>query len=122
MGTLEAVFDAGAAYRLTRLLTKDGILNGPRARLIAWSYGETHLPRGDHAQVRLQEVAWHRQVMDDDAPPKLAELVTCRWCVGMYVAAAVVAARRVAPGVWDPIARALTASAAAALLAGLEQS
>lgn len=52
--------------------------------------------------------------------PKAAELITCRWCAGMWVSLGVVAARRLAPRLWDPLARALAFSAGAALLAALE--
>lgn len=54
-----------AAYRATRLLVEDMILKTPREKLEGW------LEARDHA--------------------KLAHLVTCPWCVGFYVSAAVVA-------------------------------
>jgi hypothetical protein len=49
-------------------------------------------------------------------PPKLATLVTCRWCAGMWIAAGVT----LAPRAWDPVARGLALSAGAVLLARLE--
>jgi hypothetical protein len=55
-----------------------------------------------------------------DHPPRLATLVTCRWCAGVWIAGGVAAARRCAPTAWDPVARGLALAAAAVLLAGLE--
>ena len=40
-------------------------------------------------------------------PPKLARLITCRWCAGVWIAAGVVGARSLAPRAWTPVARAL---------------
>ena len=53
-------------------------------------------------------------------PPKLARLITCRWCAGVWIAGAVVAARTIAPRGWDPVAKGLALSAGAALLARFE--
>jgi hypothetical protein len=53
-------------------------------------------------------------------PPRLATLITCRWCAGMWIAAGVTAARLARPGAWDPVARGLALSASAVLLARLE--
>jgi len=55
-----------------------------------------------------------------DNPPKIARLITCRWCAGVWIAGGVVLARSVAPRMWQPIARGMALSAGAALLAGLE--
>lgn len=52
--------------------------------------------------------------------PKLARLITCRWCAGMWIAGGVVAARRIAPTRCDPAAKALALSATAVLISGLE--
>jgi hypothetical protein len=56
----------------------------------------------------------------EDDPPRLATLVTCRWCAGIWIAAGVGLARSVAPRAWSPVARALALSAGAVLLARLE--
>lgn len=104
------LIDALAAYRLTRLVTADSITEPLRAAVIASTYAEG-LDEGE---------TWDEVVMNDPRPPRLAELVTCRWCAGVWVSFGVVAARRFAPRLWDPIARALAMSAGAALIAGLE--
>jgi hypothetical protein len=62
---------------------------------------------------------WQAVAEADPDVPKLAELVTCRWCAGMWVSLGIVlVARRFRW--WPPIAQALAMSAAAALLAQLE--
>lgn len=107
--------DALATYRLTRLATADVILAAPRNAVCRWAYRN-----------RLTAVAgegpqpWADLAMDDESAPKLATLVTCRWCAGMWVAFGVVAARRLFPRAWQPVARALALSAGAALVARLE--
>lgn len=116
---LEWVTDALSAYRLTRLITADTILDGPRDALVRWSYERQG--RGDDGpSMPSVPGAWSGWAMDDDRAPKLATLATCRWCSGAYVSAAVVIARRRFPRQWAPIAEALALSAGAALLAGLE--
>lgn len=116
--------DALAAYRLTRLITKDVILDDVRNGIV----GRAYMRQLEHRRqsgmnmpvppvgLTLAEYAAH----DADAP-KLATLVICYWCSGFYVSIAVIAARRWAPGLWDPIARVLATSAVAALTAGLER-
>lgn len=114
------LLDALSAYRLTRLITADTILDGPRDALVKWSYGRRpNKPAPDLFDSRLPG-EWSTAAMDDPHAPKLATLVTCRWCSGAYVAAAVVIARRRFPRQWAPIAEALALSAGAALIAGLE--
>lgn len=53
-----------AAYRATRLLIRDEILEGPRDLLGNW--------------------------LEEHAHPKLSYLITCPWCVGAYVSAGTV--------------------------------
>jgi hypothetical protein len=83
--------DALASYRVTRLLVSDGIIDRPRDALME----------------RLR-----RRERD-----KLVELIECPWCTGFWVALGVVVARRLAPRVWDPIARVFAYSAAAGFVA-----
>jgi hypothetical protein len=65
---------------------------------------------------------WAEMAMADEADaPKLATLVTCRWCAGVWIAAGVVLARRVAPRQWAPVAEVLAVAAAGTLVAGLER-
>ncbi len=109
------LFDALSAYRLTRLITADTILDGPRDALVRWAY-----ERQGNLTPGFVPPSWSDFAMDDERAPKLATLATCRWCSGPYVAAAVVIARRRFPRQWAPIAEALALSAGAALIAGLE--
>jgi hypothetical protein len=119
VGALTAATDALAAYRLTRLVTADTIADPLRDRWVEAAYvaqgrGERNRPSPDYPG------AWAEVALTDDQPPKLAELVVCRWCAGMWVGLGVVAARRLAPRLWGPLADALALSAGAALLARLE--
>jgi hypothetical protein len=107
--------DALAVYRLTRLVTKDVITEKLREALVREAYAAKA-----GAEVELTSpigIAWADFAEHDGNAPKLATLITCRWCAGMWVALGVVAARAAAPALWDPIARALAFSAAAALTA-----
>lgn len=112
---MNALWDAMATYRLTRLVIADVVLDGPRDQLVRWAYvrAGVELPP-------MEPASWAGYAMADDDPPKLATLVTCRWCAGFWIAVLVVAARRLCPRLWAPLARALTYSAGAALLARLE--
>jgi hypothetical protein len=84
---MEFVIDTLAAARIVRLVTEDTITEPARA--------------------------W----IDEHAPEKLSDLVTCPWCMGVWVAAGVFAARRVAPRAWDPLARALALAELASAIA-----
>jgi hypothetical protein len=86
------VFDALAAYRLTRLITED---DQPFGRL------------RDHLAER------HPAAL-------ITEWVHCPWCAGMWVATGVVVARAVMPKVWSPTATVLALSATVGLLATWE--
>lgn len=81
--------DALAAYRLTRLITRDSLP------------GLAHLR--DAALDRWQGSAW-------------AELIECPWCVGFWIACAVLAIHALAPGLWPWAAAALALSAVTGLL------
>lgn len=130
MTALALLVDALAAYRLTKLATDDSITEGPRAAIVHAAYAGRPLPepyewRQDLGRFVVVTDGVHvvpaaDVVIDTDLPPKVAELVTCRWCAGMWLSAGVVAAARLAPRAWRPLARALAFSAAAALIAGLE--
>jgi hypothetical protein len=89
---LEIAVDLLATYRLTRLATADAI--------------------GEPARLAVEE----RRGEDS----KLATLVRCRWCAGMWIAGGVVLARHLVPKAWDPMSKALAFSAGAGLLAALE--
>lgn len=109
------LIDAFAGYRLTKLVTSDVITAGIRDRFIAHAYA-----RAARTDTPAEGETWTDQAMEDDRAPKPATLFTCRWCAGMWIAFGVVAARRWTPGLWSPMADALAISAAAALLANLE--
>ncbi len=85
---MSLLLDAVATYRLTRLLIEDDLLDRPRAAV-------------------FERLAGH---------PKLTELASCPWCLSVWCAFGVLAARRFAPRAWDPIARALTFSAMAGVM------
>jgi hypothetical protein len=104
--------DALATYRLTRLATADVISEPVRMAVLRRVGAE---PPDEQDDPTAQEVV---EAMKD--PPRLATLVTCRWCAGVWIAAAVTAARLVAPRAWQPVARGLALSASAVLLARFE--
>lgn len=111
--------DGLAAYRLTRLVTADVITAGRRDWFISEAYSRAGAGTHD-VLTAAEQWGWTEAAMQDDDPPKLATLVTCRFCAGVWVAAGVVLARRVIPRQWAPIADMLAIAAAAALIAGLE--
>lgn len=115
------VVDAVATYRLTRLVTADAITAGLRDQAIRNAYVAQH---GEAVAVDMEAEtphdSWTDRAMGDLEPPALAKLLTCRWCAGVWIAAGVTVARRVAPRWWGPVADAATLAAAAALLARLE--
>lgn len=106
------VVDALATYRLVRLATADVISEPVRMAVV----------RGVGAEVPDESGATTAQevVEEMDVPPKLATLVTCRWCAGVWIAAGVTGARLLSPKTWDVASRGLALSAAAVLLARLE--
>ena len=122
------LLDGLAAYRLTRLVTADALLHGPRDNLVWRAYQAQKEPRGripgvlaEEEGIKLLEPGgWSALAQIDPHAPKLATLVTCRFCAGVWVSFGVVAARRLAPKAWHPVATALAYSAVAALMAGLE--
>lgn len=111
----ELAVDLLACHRLTRLVTADVITQPLRERAIGAAYRR----QGDTGSTPA--TGWAEYAEADPEAPKLASLLVCRWCTSIYLAAAVVAARRVAPGPWGYLARALAASSAAALLAAIEE-
>jgi hypothetical protein len=81
--------DVLAVFRLVRLVVADRILDRPRS----WVTRRSLKRRG----------VW-------------AYFLTCPWCVSIWLAAGVVAARLLVPVVWAPVAVGLMCSAVAALL------
>jgi hypothetical protein len=127
----ELLADSLACHRLTRLVTADVITQPLRDRALetiwrrAGRWGEV-LKVADRCGLKVPgplPEAWVQDAMADEAlvdPPKLATLITCRWCAGAWVAAAVtvLSAARV-PG-WRWASRGLACASAAALWASLE--
>lgn len=126
----DLLVDSAAAYRLTKLVTDDVITQPLRDRLLERIYRGTDLhPDRTLLMVPIDmlpmpdlhdEGSWQDFTIRDEHPPKLATLLTCRWCAGVWIAAGVTVARRVAPRAWRPAAELLTCAAAAALLARFE--
>jgi hypothetical protein len=119
---VELITDALAVFRATRLVTSDDITAGLRDRWIEAAYvgaGRHGLAKRDLPHPH--EGKWADYALRDPDVPKLATLVVCRWCSGVYVSIGAVLLRRFAPKVWKPLSRLGALSAAAALIAGLEK-
>ncbi len=88
---LQLVVDGLAAYRLTRLLSADTLLVGPRDAIVKRAYRRRD---GHNFQLATPEPGdWSELAMADGASaPNAATLVTCRWCTGVYVAVGVTVA------------------------------
>lgn len=86
----ELVIDAIAVWRIVRFVQRDSLIEKQREQMInRWG----HL--------------------------KIIELLTCPWCLSIWVGAAVVIARAAAPRLWGKIARGLAFSAGAGVITGL---
>lgn len=112
---IDLAIDALAVYRLTKLVVDDELTIELRDAAVCFAYASdtgapSRRPESNHPG------AWAEMVTDDPDPPKLATLVTCPWCAGVWVAFAVVAARRIVPRLWAPMAKALAMSATTGLL------
>lgn len=112
---MTVLVDVLAVHRLTRLATADTLTAPVRNRLIADAYR-----RADRFDPDVN-IDWTEYAMADEDAPRLAVLLTCRWCASMWIAATVVLIRRRIPRAWSPIARLLALSTASTLVAGLEQ-
>lgn len=120
------LLDVLAVHRLTRLVTADVITRPARARIIALAYGTDEwkwpndtVPVG--ALDAMTEAEWDNRPESDDEAPKLAAFVKCRWCTSIWISLGVVAARRYAPVLWEPLAKVLAFSTVAVLVSDLEQ-
>lgn len=98
----ELVIDALAVHRLTRMVIEDRVPFG-------W------------IRSSIVRRAYARQGNNLSAQPYVAELLSCPWCVSIWVAFGVAVARRGAPRVWRPLAQVLAASSVTGLLAGWEE-
>lgn len=115
---LRLAVDALAVYRLTKLATADVIMQPVRDRLIEAAYASAGRAE-DEREVIEHEGDWQNVVVaEDPVPPKLAVLLACRWCAGIWISFGVLAVRRTRW--WPSVADALAYSSAAALLARFE--
>jgi len=112
--------DGLATFRLARLATQDRLLDRPRDALVRSRY--RHAGR-EAIERPIPEVpgAWAEHAREDDDPPMLATLATCPVCASVWLAAGVVAARRLAPRHWGPLADTLALAAIAGLLNNAER-
>jgi hypothetical protein len=95
MSPVELAILCLGTYRATRLVTDDEFPPIFKARMwVKKKFGEEH---------------W------------IAELVSCRWCAGVWVSAGMLALRHFAHAIWLPITSVLALGAVAALLYGLER-
>lgn len=96
-----------AAARLLRLIRDDAIFNAPREHFVQLQYWL----RGD---VKPEQYTWQEWAMLDRHPPKLAQLMECPWCLGVWCGFAVLVLRRtsVGRGLRDALAMSYAASLA----------
>lgn len=113
---IDLALDALAVHRLTRLITLDTITEPPREALIAVAYGAE--PGSSPNAGVFEHDTWAERVEHDSHAPKLAELLICRWCMSIWISAAVVLVRRTRW--WPPVRLLLALSSASTLLAQLE--
>jgi hypothetical protein len=84
MTWLEFAIVVFAAYRITRFVTLDSLLDNPRDAMILWAYTDdtmhTPMPVIIHSKPR-RWLTWLRA--------KGVEMLTCRWCFGFWCSGAV---------------------------------
>lgn len=97
------ILDALAVARLTRLVVEDAITEPLRARAIVWAYGGEREFTRARARLNITPSCHEHDdvVAEDDCPPKIATLVTCPWCSGIWLAAGVVLVSRTRA--WRPV-------------------
>lgn len=117
----DALVDVLAVHRLTRLVTADVITRPARVAFIRRQYRDSYGTGDNWAWDERSESEWESAVESDDDAPKLAALVMCRWCTSIWMSLGVVAARRYAPVLWEPLAKVLAFSTVAVLVSDLEQ-
>lgn len=72
-----------AAFRATRLLTRDAVTDTWRDKLFNFAWDTEHLEVVDGAERPTARAPWRTQVW---------ELFTCQWCLGVWLSAAAWAA------------------------------
>lgn len=113
---LSAVLIGLAAHRATRLVTKDVLTAPVRNRIVAWSY---------HRRRQWLDAeplgSWSEEAEGDPDAPKLATLITCRWCASVHVTALLLVLIALSPKLGRTVVYVLAGSTVATLLAGLEK-
>lgn len=89
-----------AAYRLTRLWTRDSLPPLPELR--------------QHVLDKLDKI---QDAKGSTASHPLSALVDCPWCIGFWISVGVVGAATFTPRAWRPLATALAFSAVVANIA-----
>lgn len=120
MDALTAGVDALASFRITRLVVSDVLTADMRDAFIRAAYVSAGRAEEMEAQYLTGNGApgeWAEVVARDPDPPKLATLVTCPHCAGMWVAFGVALARWLAPRPWAAIARPLALAGAVSIIA-----
>lgn len=81
-----------AVARVVRLVTSDKLTEQPRARIVFWFWVRRWMPAARHEQPgetpgehRRLAAAYARQFRASAEPPLGAYLMTCPWCVSIYV-------------------------------------
>lgn len=100
-----------AVFRLTRLVAFDQITAGARKRLLNRATRLAFEHATNHGNVPTPHTS--------NVFGKAWELITCPWCLSIWVAAPVVAATRLAPTVWQYPAVGLALAAITGLLSEL---
>lgn len=103
--------DGLACFRLTRLIAVDGISEKvrkrllDRARTVAFNYATAHKNAPTPHDSNVYGTLW--------------ELVSCSWCVSMWIAIPAVTLTKLIPGVWQYPAMLLAVAAIAGLFSEL---
>lgn len=100
---VDLVVDALAVHRLTRMVIEDRVpLGWLRSSIVRRAYAK-------------------RENDATGGQPYVVELLSCPWCMSVWVAFGVAVVRRFVPRVWRPLAQVLAASSVTGLLAGWEE-
>lgn len=99
------LLDALACYRLTRLVVADSLTEPARRWLIGSVPTSDHMLDGSRISVA--------------ARPRLAEFLSCPWCVSFWTAIGVVLMQSWIPSAWLYVSAVLAFSALAGLLSEL---
>jgi Protein of unknown function (DUF1360) len=105
--------DALAVYRLAILITKDSITESARDQFRRWGYNDDGTERTHHVHLGSTVPPYPSPL----GARRLYTLLTCPWCVSIWLGAAVVALTRFAPSAWQYAALALAFSGVAGFLA-----